>query len=394
MPDGTSYTILGKKNLSTEVISPATPAPDPVANPQADFTTVYSKLCGVVGGGEEIGVGGGNILVFDEGNIIARTVTTLNFVGLNIEATSPDNINVTITVLDQAVRDEGVQKTDFLRSFDFVGGGVTLTADANGNCTVSIPEDAILSVFGRTGVIVSQDGDYVLDQMGDVVVTNPQTGEAIVFDGAIWRNQVVSTVGSLDDLIDVTLTSPQVGDVLAYNGVIWINNPSAGGGGVQFLNDLLDVTAPSPLDAEILVFELATQQWVSKTSRELAHDLILKVQLTEQGTDTLAVFDGVKTIYSMRDWDDNTRAITVENDSAEAIWAGIEGLYQEPRKHYTVLGSQITFVTPPPVDATFDIRAFTIPSLLVSPSTFLLIGDGSNLLLGDGTSILQTGEGG
>jgi hypothetical protein len=60
----------------------------------------------------------------------------------------------------------------------------------------------VTSVFGRTGVVVAAEGDYSLDQLGDV-----------------------------------TITSPSNGQVLSYNGTAWVNSSSAGGG-ITSLNGL------------------------------------------------------------------------------------------------------------------------------------------------------------
>jgi hypothetical protein len=90
-------------------------------------------------------------------------------------------------------------------------GGISLTNPTNGqvltyngtNWVNQTPAAApVTSVFGRTGVVVATEGDYSLDQLGDV-----------------------------------TLTSPTNGQVLSYNGTAWVNSSSAGGG-ISSLNGL------------------------------------------------------------------------------------------------------------------------------------------------------------
>lgn len=391
MPDGTNYTQVGKQPNVSEQLPAQTPPEDPLADPSAPLTTVYRTLCGIVGGGETISPGGGILQVYDEGGIVARTVAALNFVGLRVRASSSDDINVQIDVFDAPVRGNSVLKAADAASWDFVGGGVTVTADASRNVTVSIPEDAILSVFGRTGVITAQNGDYVLGQLGDVVLTNPQTGQTIVFDGAAWRNQVA--IQSLNDLTDVALTGPQSGDALIYDGNNWVNQP--GGSGAQFLNDLLDVgTAVPPNDGEVLAYEAASTLWKNKAASELQHFAFIQVQLTEQGTDTPAVFDGVKTVFSMRDWDIVTTPVTVEDDRPENIFVGLEGLFLHARLHYFLSGSMLQFNTPPPADAQYDIRAFATSKPFFLGDEYRLMGDGVSFrLLGNGVDRRLLGGG-
>src|SRR5262245_60088129 len=67
------------------------------------------------------------------------------------------------------IRDEGVAIPP--RAYmAFIGAGVTVTDDAAGNRTVvTIPGDAVPSVFGRTGAITAQAGDYAAAQVTGAV---------------------------------------------------------------------------------------------------------------------------------------------------------------------------------------------------------------------------------
>lgn len=52
----------------------------------------------------------------------------------------------------------------------------------------------ISSVFGRTGVVTAQEGDYSLNLLSDVNLSiAPQAGQGLVFDGTTWK---AGTVGS------------------------------------------------------------------------------------------------------------------------------------------------------------------------------------------------------
>jgi hypothetical protein len=104
---------------------------------------------------------------------------------------------------------------------------------------------AVASVFGRVGAVVGAEGDYDIGQLGDVDTTSaaPTTGDVLQYDGTNWvpvdetvvapvqsvhgrTGAVVSAEGDydLDELGDVDLTStpPVNNDVLQYNGSAWV----------------------------------------------------------------------------------------------------------------------------------------------------------------------------
>ena len=69
-----------------------------------------------------------------------------------------------------------------------------------------------------------------LDDLTDVVITSPSTGQVLKYNGTNWINDTVSggSAGTLDDLTDVVITSPSTGQVLKYNGTNWINDTDSG----------------------------------------------------------------------------------------------------------------------------------------------------------------------
>ena len=46
----------------------------------------------------------------------------------------------------------------------------------------------VQSVFGRTGAVTAQEGDYTLTQLGDVTITSPQLDQVLVYNGGAWVN--------------------------------------------------------------------------------------------------------------------------------------------------------------------------------------------------------------
>jgi hypothetical protein len=106
-------------------------------------------------------------------------------------------------------------------------------------------------VFGRTGAIVSTEGDYTLTQLGDVTLTSPTNGQVLKYNGTTWVNNTDTDTG----LTSVGLTMPSAFTVsnspLTSNGTIGVtgagnsaqyirgdgqlaNFPSNGGGGSAY----------------------------------------------------------------------------------------------------------------------------------------------------------------
>ncbi len=60
-----------------------------------------------------------------------------------------------------------------------------------------------------------------LGDLGDVVITTPSTGQALIYNAGTWENSAVVTV--LNDLTDVAINTPSDGQVLVYSGGGWGN---------------------------------------------------------------------------------------------------------------------------------------------------------------------------
>lgn len=69
------------------------------------------------------------------------------------------------------------------------------------------------------------------DELLDVVITNPQDGQLIVYDSGTskWVNTAASLVAEQNDLTDTIISSPLPGQFLQYNGTHWVNGVSPTG---------------------------------------------------------------------------------------------------------------------------------------------------------------------
>jgi hypothetical protein len=123
----------------------------------------------------------------------------------------------------------------------------------------ALPTGAVASVFSRTGNVIAQNGDYDLGELGDVDLTTaaPTAGEFLKYDGTNWvpdtvtagvssifgrSGAVIAQEGdyTIDQLGDVdTLTSPpSSGDVLEWNGSNWVPATPSGASPVGAAGEL------------------------------------------------------------------------------------------------------------------------------------------------------------
>lgn len=84
-------------------------------------------------------------------------------------------------------------------------------------------------------------------------------------DDATGRLLVSAMISvSLDDLSDVVITNPQNGDVLSYNGTNWVNSAAAGGGANTALSNLASVAINAALvlgTSDAFALGSATKMW-------------------------------------------------------------------------------------------------------------------------------------
>lgn len=102
----------------------------------------------------------------------------------------------------------------------FVGDWIVYNGAAYDHISNS---SAIISVFGRTGVVAAQEGDYNLDKLADVDITTvaPTNGQALVFNGVKWLPGTVSTTESdptVTAFAKAALPTCTVSEVLSSDG--------------------------------------------------------------------------------------------------------------------------------------------------------------------------------
>ena len=71
----------------------------------------------------------------------------------------------------------------------------------------------------------AQLSEGYLNDLNDVTITSPTSGQVLKWNGTAWINDTGgSAINALDDITDVTITSAASGDILKWNGTAWVND--------------------------------------------------------------------------------------------------------------------------------------------------------------------------
>lgn len=131
-------------------------------------------------------------------------------------------------------------------------GNVTLSNLGNATLVANIAPNSVelgtdtagnymVNVAGGTGITVTHtpgEGSTAtialgatLDDLSDVTVPSPSTGQFLKYNGSAWVSDSIPTINALDDVGDVQITSGVANQILLYNGTNWINtsNPTIAG---------------------------------------------------------------------------------------------------------------------------------------------------------------------
>jgi len=130
-----------------------------------------------------------------------------------------------------------VAKNDQWELLDIAGGG---------DDTISFSQ---LPTGTTSNTVAIGNHSHTLDNLSDVVITAPSSGQIVSFNGTNWINQApVAGATNLNGLTDVVISSPTNGQTLGFNGTNWINQTASSGGGdpVVYINHNSLFTNPLP----------------------------------------------------------------------------------------------------------------------------------------------------
>lgn len=118
-----------------------------------------------------------------------------------------------------------------------------------GDCVFEVPDTRIanaltgwvvLRVNTSTNTIQSliikefPSGAENLSELGDVSISNPSSGQSLMYDGNNWFNGK----DSITNLGDTSISLPTSGEVLMYNGTRWVNGTVGGSVSSKILTDI------------------------------------------------------------------------------------------------------------------------------------------------------------
>ena len=109
---------------------------------------------------------------------------------------------------------------------DFSDGDYATAAQGTLAGTATQPGDNISTLTNDSGFITGITSES-LEDLGNVTITTPTSGQVLKYNGTIWINDTDATAGgttNLDDLGDVQITAPLAGEVIRYNGSQWVDS--------------------------------------------------------------------------------------------------------------------------------------------------------------------------
>lgn len=104
---------------------------------------------------------------------------------------------------------------------------------------------------------VGGGGANAIDDLTDVALGIPTTGQVLKFNGSFWVN---SSLGNIGDLLDVIVTAPAVDQILLYNGANWVNTNFKE---LICVSDLCDVTVSTPTTGQVIQYN--GSEWTNST---------------------------------------------------------------------------------------------------------------------------------
>lgn len=188
------------------------------------------------------------------------------------------------------------------------GHGWNMTVDS----VVCETTTAQPKLFYKDNDYTGDSGASTLDDLTDVSLSSPSSGQILKYDGTDWVNANESTgVTELEDLTDVNITSATDGQILKYDGATskWVNG-TGGSGGASALIDLTDVDITSPTGGQSLVYNATSGNWENRTPWVDVTGILVAGQTSITLSDTAITTNSTIDVYTDNDIDYNSITVT------------------------------------------------------------------------------------
>ena len=131
------------------------------------------------------------------------------------------------------------------------------------------------------GTLAASAAVTAVDDLADVTISTPTTGQVIKYNGSGWVNgtdDTGTTINAIDDIgdVDTTTAAPAVGEVLKWNGSAWVPGTDAIGTGLGARQNVAvqtptaipdgtksDLTATAAKTYALLSVEVSHAAWVT-----------------------------------------------------------------------------------------------------------------------------------
>jgi hypothetical protein len=194
-------------------------------------------------------------------DLFCRSMTCENIGGNCINYC--DNIGAGDGIFDTITGTPG-DKTANFKSL-VAGSNVTITPNVD-NLTISA-NSPVTSVFGRVGDVLSAEGDYSIDQLSDVTITNPVNNDVLLYNSGTseWINSTIpSNINDGTITGTTTWSSSKINSTFQIFANQWFSGSIAGLNIASArTNDFLVITA-NVYDLDIWMYNDFTNGYMSK----------------------------------------------------------------------------------------------------------------------------------
>ena len=188
---------------------------------------------------------------------------------------------------------------------DFTGiGNSGIYPRAGGNPgPIDLPPNSRRMFFVESGAMWELYPSDV-NSLDDVTVSNPQNGEALLYDSTSgkWENGTVNTtVANLDDIgdVDLTTTAPTSGEFLKYDGTNWVSDTVPVTAYAESFSSSSTATAPSvPSVGTVLLYSATGGTGTLTLYTPSTANVGTQLTITNHSTDTTwSVDNGAGAIF-------------------------------------------------------------------------------------------------